>query len=365
MQELFFELIRVAIGTQPSLSRLPSANEWIELFELAKKQALVGITFVGLKGLGADPDEGYARIGMSEETYFTWAGLAARIQVRNEIVDQQCAEVQRRLFADGLNCCILKGQGIAAYYGELSDFRQSGDIDVWTPHKSILQLVQYVRGYGVEPTTIHAHVSFVPFDDTTVELHPTPSFLRCFWRNRKLQRWFRSFDVTSFEKTNGFTTPPLEFNLVYLLLHMYGHTLYEGIGLRQMMDYFFVLQTSSKVSEVSKFQIAQTIDSFGLKKFTQGVMWIMQSVFGLGEDKLLFEPDPKIGQLLLSEVLSGGNFGHHDKRNEALKSKGLFGKGWGRLKKKFRFISFGFWDIVCSPFWSLWQISWRKVHGYY
>lgn len=151
---------------------------------------------------------------------------------------------------------------------------------------------------------------------------------------------------------------------------MYHHVMFEGIGLRQMMDYYFVLKTSSKIKDQSSkcfiLQKAQsTIESLGLKKFAQGVMYIMQSVFGLSEDILLFEPDPKIGQLLLSEILEGGNFGHHDKRHEVLKSKGLFGKGWGRLKKKFRFISFGFWDIVCSPFWSLWQITWRKVHGYY
>lgn len=42
---LFFELIRVAIGTQESLSRLLSACEWGELYKAAKKQSLIGVCF--------------------------------------------------------------------------------------------------------------------------------------------------------------------------------------------------------------------------------------------------------------------------------------------------------------------------------
>lgn len=42
IDKLFFELIHVAIGKQESLSRLPSACEWGELYKAAK-QSLVGV----------------------------------------------------------------------------------------------------------------------------------------------------------------------------------------------------------------------------------------------------------------------------------------------------------------------------------
>lgn len=111
MQQLFFELIRVALGTQASLSRLPSADEWDELYEFAKKQSLVGICFVALQRLGANADEGYTRIGMSEDLYFTWMGVAGKIHVQNEIVNLQCTKVQSELLKSGFESCILKGQG--------------------------------------------------------------------------------------------------------------------------------------------------------------------------------------------------------------------------------------------------------------
>lgn len=133
--------------------------------------------------------------------------MAAKINVRNEIVNQQCAVVQRKLSADGYECCILKGQGVAQLYTstssaqvqiDLRGFRQSGDIDVWVSGTTIPQLVEYVKGLGAEYEAMYAHMSFKPFDakagngsETEVELHPTPSFLRGFGRNGKLQEWLR------------------------------------------------------------------------------------------------------------------------------------------------------------------------------
>lgn len=112
MNNLFFELIRVALGTQESLSRLPSANEWDELFEIAKKQSLVGICFVALQRMGANADDGFANIGMSEDTYFTWAGVAAKIlYVQNELVNRQCVKVQEELTKAGIRSSILKRSG--------------------------------------------------------------------------------------------------------------------------------------------------------------------------------------------------------------------------------------------------------------
>ena len=132
LNTLFFELIRVSIGTQTTLSRLPSEAEWEELFEMAVKQSLVGVCFSGLHDLGADSDEGHVRIGMSEEQFFNWMGMAVQINMRNNVVNEQCVTLQKRLAADGIKSSILKGQGVAMLYGEeLRGFRHSGDIDIY------------------------------------------------------------------------------------------------------------------------------------------------------------------------------------------------------------------------------------------
>ena len=130
MSDLFFELIKVAIGISDSLTRTPSNKEWKVLYDMAKKQSLVGVCFAGIQKLC--DSEKCIYCGMDEMLYLTWMGMAAKIQQRNEVVNRQCAELQARLSADGFRSCILKGQGVAQVYPEsIRGLRQSGDIDIW------------------------------------------------------------------------------------------------------------------------------------------------------------------------------------------------------------------------------------------
>lgn len=368
INNLFFELIRVAIGTQGSLSRRPSDKEWKELFEMAKKQSLVGVCFAGVQKLAEDDRP----LGM---LYLQWMGLAAKIQQRNEVMNQRCVELQERLAKDGFKSCVLKGQGVAALYGELGKFRQSGDIDVWCPDTTIPQLVEYVKGLGLEFEAKHAHVSFEPFDGIEVEMHPTPASLRCPWHNRRLQKWLKGFDVEGFDKSCGFVVPSREFNLVYLMLHIYHHMLFEGVGLRQVMDYFFVLRNTNyhKLSARSASACGDALlaknyslifKNLGMGRFASALMWVLGRVFGLERDAMLCDPDEEGGKMLLREIMAGGNFGHYDERYKEQQSRNLFVHGFGNMKKKWPMLRVAFWEVVCSPFWSLWQIAWRKRNGY-
>lgn len=52
IEKIFFELLQVAVGTRDELSRMLSAKDWDELYEIAKKQSLVGVCFAGVRRLG-------------------------------------------------------------------------------------------------------------------------------------------------------------------------------------------------------------------------------------------------------------------------------------------------------------------------
>lgn len=383
MNEIFYELIRVALGTQDNLTRLPSEAEWDFLFDMAKKQSVLGITFVALQKLGAnaDPslrqaqgklgsgqvqDEPYATIGMSEDTYFTWAGVAAKINVQNEIVNQQCAVVQRKLSADGFKCCILKGQGVAQQYDEpLRGFRQSGDIDVWV-HAPLKQIMEYVNRICPSNRVDGHHVHFPVFSDTEVELHYVAANLPNPFKNRKLQKFFEQEreNCRCVKLGDGeVMVPSLEFNLVHLMVHTYHHFFTEGVGMRQLMDYYFVLRAKGFKVPGSKVQeVSSTIESLGLKRFAQGVMWIMESVFGLDKECLLFEADPEAGVMLLSEVMARGNFGKMDE-NSVLE-KDLMGRSWQKLafawKNRRLAPDFWFWNPIHSTKLALW----KRMNGY-
>ena len=115
---MLFELIRVALGVQDCLSHSPTADEWGKLYDMAKKQSLVGVCFAGVQMLVNQHQE------PPEMLYLTWMGMAAKIQQRNEVVNQQCEEVQKMLAEKGFRSCIFKGQAVASlYHSSLSALR--------------------------------------------------------------------------------------------------------------------------------------------------------------------------------------------------------------------------------------------------
>ena len=371
MNSLFFELIRVAIGTQTGLSRLPSEAEWEELFDVAVKQSLVGICYVGLTNLGADSDDGFAKIGMSKDLFLEWMGLAAQINMKNDVVNEQCATLQKQLAAYGFRSSILKGQAVAMLYGEeLRCFRQSGDIDIYVDCGRE-KAIEYARSVQGDVDWDYKHLHLKVFDDTEVEMHYVPEVLLNLRKNRKLQKWFKEPEVQSsmFRNSAGsgtvpsedFVCPSVEFNLFYILLHTYRHFLYEGVGMRQLMDYCFVLR-SDEVDEPMRQRVLKTITLFGLTRFASGVMWIMKDVFGMSEHLLLCAQDEKEGRYILNEVMTGGNFGHHDER---LADDNTYGKMRAIkkiLKHNLHLLTHYPADALWAPVWIVYHWCWKRLH---
>ena len=124
MTKTFFELIQVAIGTRICLSQTPSADEWGELYAMAKKQSLVGVCFAGVQRLYNDnvnenpsnPSNPLNHLNplshsnpsnLPEMDYLRWMGMAAKIQQRNEVVDQQCKELWNVRHEAGFDAAVM------------------------------------------------------------------------------------------------------------------------------------------------------------------------------------------------------------------------------------------------------------------
>lgn len=364
INDMFFELIRVAIGIQDMLSLRPSSEEWAVLYDMASKQSLIGVCYAGVQKM-CDPDaDDYCE--MSEIQYFNWMGAAVQIQQRNEVINKHCFELQQELDAEGFRSCILKGQGVAALYSEnLQLMRQSGDIDVWMQDKSIEEIVDYCKSINIKYQATAAHVGCELFEDTEVELHSVPAFLRCPWHNARLQAWFREHTDVEELGENGFSVPSLEFNLVYMMIHMYHHILFEGLGLRQVMDYYYVLRTLQESGSFKSQEFQRLMEDLGMLKFAQGMMWVIDYVF-VGQNPFSFpvEQNEKLGRLILEEIMKGGNFGRYNDKNKGLHCDSAILRSINSLKRNMRFFALGTAEVLCSPFWSLWHWGWRKCHNY-
>lgn len=357
MRLLFYDLIRVSLGNVDCLTRTPTGSEWALLYEMAKKQSLVGICFAGLQRLGSQQQS------PPEMLYLQWMGIAAKIQQQNEQLNWQCEELGKSLKVKGYRYAILKGQGVASLYAlcpqtssiNLQNLRQSGDIDLWVdaPKENVVALAEEM---GMTEKAGYLHVG-TQFRGIDVELHYRPTYMRNPWHNKKMQE-FCEAHKNEWTARNGMFVPSLEFDVIYQLSHIYRHLFGDGIGLRQLMDYYFVLinvNTSTGLSTSSRELSANyplILSQLGLKNIAGAAMYVLKVVFGMEGQYMICEPDEKRGKALLRHVMQTGNFGKMDnEQNKARQS--LLGTMIYKIKQLHELLRFYPSEALCAPIWSI------------
>lgn len=151
--------------------------------------------------------------------------------------------------------------------------------------------------------------------------------------------------------------PNTAFNRVYILVHIYRHLFAEGIGLRQLLDYYFVLSQGFTGEE--RAETLRTLRSLGMLRFTRAVMWVLQEVYGMDSRYLLTTPDGEEGRFLLNEIMMAGNFGQYDERMQHAAGEGAFRWGLRKVKRNFRFVWSYPSEVLWSPIFKLWHYFWR------
>lgn len=361
---VLFHLLRLALGIEASFS-IPTFVNWEEIIDLSEKHGISALAWDGVQRLyEANPRIDIALYGPGmRQVKFDWFGSALQCEVRNDEVDNRCRELFDIYFHHGMQCCVLKGQGVAKLY-PIPNHRQAGDIDLWVlGNRSHVLSVAKESGARISHINVkHAEAKFS--DDVPVELHFTPGFLYNPVFNRRLARWFEKNSVEqcdNYDKKVGFSFPTISFNLVYLMYHLFHHFLFEGVGLRQVTDYCCALMNSDEAQRNRAFEV---IEKLGMKRFCGGLMWVMQEVYGLSDELLLCPSDEKEGRLLLEEFMFGAGFGRYDERNRRRYGRGILGTGITRIKRACRFLTHYPGEVLCVPFWKLWHWGWRAANGY-
>ena len=355
----FFYLIQLAVGKCPVEIIPIDEKEWEVIYEMAVRQSLVGVIFEGVQIL----TESYPEQKPPLNLLLEWIGQTEQIKSRNKQMDNRSAMLKRMFESKGYDSCILKGQGAARLY-HVPEVRQPGDIDIWVDGKRD-EIIRKLKNGFIELSYIdyvNCHAAF--FTDAEVEVHFRPTWMYNPITNRKVQKWIQKNKEAQMKEYNcevGFGYPTVSFNLVFSLIHIYRHVFQEGIGLRQLMDYYFILTHSTSAEREEAFK---TLKSFGLGKFTAVIMYIMQQVFDIDRKLLLCEPISAAGRFLLEEILRGGNFGHFDDRNIFVSTDKRFKRGLYNVKRNFRYLKSYPTEVMWMPMWKVWHWGWRKYKGY-
>lgn len=348
-RELFFELLLVSTGAKDSLSHLFTEEQWYDALLIAQEQSIDGVLLSALERL---PDEQRP----PQMVLLQWIGSVLILEANSAKIAEASATVIKYFRDKGFACNILKGSAVASYYSQ-PERRTSGDVDVWLDgsRKKIYDFARKFdkdgKLYGVNYHHIHFHL----IDDVHIEVHIWPSFLSSPLRNWRFHK-FCNLQRPTIETDK----PSLAFDRVFILLHCYMHMCGEGVGLRQIMDYYYVLKQG--FTEKEKEETVNWIKKLGMERFSAGLMWVMQKVFGMKEEYLLCAPNEKEGRFILQEVMQTGNMGHSDTRNWGSQQT-AFERFLHNLRRDAYLFSHYPSEIAWQPFFSIWLYVWRWSKG--
>lgn len=262
---LFQELILISLGKHNEFSRRLIDADWASLYVEAQRQSLVGVLLTGVEKAIASGEN-------KPNILMAWIAKGLALENRNRLLNARCKEITDVFNDFGLRSCVLKGQGVAMLYPNPLR-RQCGDIDLWVEGNRDDIYKTLKARWKVGETVIH-HAEVEIFKDTPTEIHFVPSFTYSPFLYSRYKRFFKrcadkQFD--NYDKTVGFTYPTPEFNAVYSLMHIFHHVLHEGIGLRQLLDYYYILRSLDKEQRV---QVFEEMRHLGLAKFAEAVMYV-------------------------------------------------------------------------------------------
>lgn len=375
-QKIFFDFLQFCIKTVAEIPASVKDADWKVMYAIAKKQALIGVLFHGIKQLPKElaPDAGLL---------MQWMGMAQKIRQQNIRLFLDSAKVCKKFKEVGFRNCILKGQVNALLYPD-PYMRTSGDIDIYLDGGRN-RVMQYINKVCPNQVMRYHHVDF-PVMKSAIEVHFTPSYMFFPVHNRRMQKRFKkvmdlqcSNIVTLPDGYGEITVPTTSFNVIYILSHLYRHVFTEGIGLRQLLDYYFVLVkwhmdltnlTESNKSLPQMMQISTDLDALrhelkylGLWKFAGAVMYVLHETLGLPEEKMIAPVDVNEGRFLLAEIMQGGNFGQYDTRLGSKENEGKLHRYLRMSLRNLRFVKHYPTEALSEPLFRTWFALWKKIHG--
>ncbi len=361
-----FLFLNYCLGKKVDMSMVVAKIDWRQLYTFASRQAILGFCFDGIERLTKEFSEEFKRNPIERELLMTWMGATQQIRRQNMKANVVANKLYSMLREDGLRCCILKGQGNALMYPNPYS-RTPGDIDVWV-NASREEITEYAKRHFNLEDDIRFHHLETTMDGVPVELHFFPCSMNNPLYHARLQKWFKRnadlqcSNVVSLPDGIGeIAIPTMAFNVIYQLSHLYHHFFDEGIGMRQIIDYYYVVSMLNVNCEMLTW-LPKELKYLGLWKFAGAVMYVLYETLGLSEEKMIAPMDEKRGRLLLAEILNGGNFGKHFTKYGHFTQQGMAKKYFLKIWRNMHFVRYYPAEALSEPIFRTWHFFWRIWH---
>lgn len=307
-KQIFTELLQAALRKGGEVPYLPTAKEWTRVYEESERQAIVGVMLSGLDKISSTQRP-------PQELLLQWIGVGQMIEQRNAVMDNAVVSLCKRLDSHDIQYLVVKGQTVAALYPQKGT-RQSGDID-FIVHPSdwerTYRLFAYELGEETIDTHSEKHVEWEK-DGISYEMH---RWLNDFASKEHQRYWDEVVMKEAWEhpysvEIEGYDIPTLApvYNVLFIFVHLFYHLINEGVGLRQFVDWYVLIDTL----EISAESLEKCLKGIGLYDAFCGCGAVLTDYLGLQEEKFPFaisEKYHKLAHKIVENILKVGNFGHN------------------------------------------------------
>ena len=305
LMSLFLELLQVSLGTRGELSRVPSAHEWEQLLIKAEDQAIVGLLLSGLERL---PEEQLPPL----EVKLQWIG---EFQIEEATYRQHLkviAKTRDCLKKGGVKAAFMKGLVCGSRYPQ-PERRTCGDIDFVVAEKDFVKTLDLLEDIGtVDRELIHEHHGMAFVDDVTLEPHYKVHNFQNPAVDEAMKEMFAEVfpDRLEIVDIEGEKVPvfPAAFECAVLVGHMVNHVYAEGLGLRQVVDFYYWLKVNCEREVIWGY-----LRSMRMERAFRVFACICENYLGLDSALLGMSytyKEKRFAQKMMEDVLRVGNFAH-------------------------------------------------------
>lgn len=297
----YIDFIQYSLDKKKSLTYSFELIDWHAFMKFCHQQGILGIVYEGLER---------ANKRITTEVLFEWISYVESIKQQNLIVNKRLLSIIKWFKNKGIQCITLKGQVNALMYPR-PELRSPGDIDIWVDCEQI-KIIKIIQKESPQSHYSIHHIKMPIFNDVSVEVHYRPIYLTNWIFDKRLRHHIEKIKETQFSHYveldgNQICSLTDDFNVVYQLLHMFAHFFSTRNSFKQFIDYYYLLKEfRTDISNLS--EIKSLISYFGIKKYAEGIMWVMKEVLGLSEQYLLVEPSEKVGKAIIKESMNYGTF---------------------------------------------------------
>ncbi|MBR1547662.1 MAG: nucleotidyltransferase family protein [Prevotella sp.] len=302
MQQLFYELLQVAVGQADCLGRGPSEEEWHQLYDMARRHQLTGICYRGVERLF---DYG---LRAPQDLSIDWMADVEQLKEDNEKVLKRLQLVQKRLAEKDIRSSVLSAQGAAARYkAELRSLCQPVGIDLYVDCE-VGRAVRFVELTGQQHVRRDANCVFLDkWEDTPIRLHCLLDFRANPLKTGTIRRWLQEHKEQFFEKEGALTLPSQSLAMVYALLELHGSVMAGRATMRQLMDCYSLLRNADgHFAALDAGQTQEdTLKTLGIAGFAKGVMWLLQRSLLVERQMMICAPSEAEGRFIEAQIMNG------------------------------------------------------------